>query len=72
LFVTFFIEIPTKNELSENYLPIKELMSALKKNKLMVSGAESVAVESLEKDMCDKLNLTDKKKKKKKNKKGGK
>ena len=71
MFVTFFNEIPTKNELSENYLPVKELEAALKKNKLMVSGAESVASENLEKDMSDKLNLTEKKKKKKK-KKGGK
>ena len=70
LFVTFFIEIPTKNELSENYLPIKELKSALKKNKLMVSGAESVAVENLEKNMSE-LDVNEKKKKKKK-KKGGK
>ena len=70
MFVTFFIEIPTKNELSENYLPIKELKSALKKNKLMVSGAESVASENLEKNMSE-LDVTEKKKKKKK-KKGGK
>ena len=70
MFVTFFIEIPTKNELSENYLPIKELKSALKKNKLMVSGAESFAVENLEKNMSE-LDVNEKKKKKKK-KKGGK
>ena len=70
MFVTFFNEIPTKNELSENYLPGKELKSALKKNQLMVSGAESVAVENMEKDMSE-LNVTEKKKKNKK-KKGGK
>ena len=45
-------------------------MSALKKNKLMVSGAESVAVENLEKNMSE-LDVNEKKKKKKK-KKGGK
>ena len=70
MFVTFFNEIPTKNELSENYLPVKELEAALKKNKLMVSGAESVASENLEKNMSE-LDVTEKKKKKKK-KKGGK
>ena len=67
MFVTFFNEIPTKNELSENYLPVKELKSALKKNQLMVSGAESVAVENMEKDMSE-LNVTEKKKKNKKKK----
>ena len=61
-----------QNGLSENYLPVKELEVAIKKNKLMDSGAESVALENLQKDLCDKVYVTEEKKKKKKNKKGGK
>ena len=52
-----------QNGLSENYLPVKDLVVAIKKNKLFVSEPEGDEVENLQKDL-DKVHVTGKKKKK--------